>query len=91
MGTFRVDDTFYLGSHNLLVLTGSILSEPVLPRMTLFLPRTAEGEGRVPIAGVEHVQFPDGPRLAITVPLDAFTRVPGLEFADLHDQVLDVR
>ena len=91
MGVFEVRESFYLGTHDLLVLTGRIVEDPVRPGMTLFLPRTEAGEGRVPIAGLQVVEFATGPQLALTITMEAFDRVPGLDFADLHGQTLQVR
>lgn len=91
MGLFKVHKTFWLGSRDLVVMTGDIVENPVRQGMFLDVPIALRGPGRVPIHSLELVRFRGGnEELAITVEYTQFASAPLLELSDLEGRLLEV-
>ncbi len=88
---FKVKKSFYLGSRDLLVLTGDVLQHPVQPGMFIDLPRELRGPGRVPIHTVEFVSFADNrDELCVTIQYHHLATAPLMEFSAVEGHVLEV-
>ena len=89
-GLFKVDNAYFHPGYDLVVLTGSVAQAPVRAGMHVDLPREVNGPGWVPIASLEYVQFPTGPKLALTIPFSAIGGT-NLEPSVLEGRELEVR
>lgn len=91
MSLFKVKRSFYLGSRDLVVLTGDVLRHPVQPGMFIDLPRDLRGPGRVPIHSVEFVKFANNvDELAVTFLYHHLATAPLMELSAVEGHVLEV-
>ena len=91
MSLFKVKKSFYLGSRDLVVLTGEVLRHPVQPGMFIDLPRGLRGPGRVPIHSVEFVRFAnDVEDLCVTFQYHHLATAPLMELSSLEGCALEV-
>jgi hypothetical protein len=89
-GLFAVEKAFFHAAYDLVVLTGVVRQAPVRVGMYVDLPPSIGGPGWVPIASLEYVQFPQGRKLAVTLPYAAIQRTR-LEPVVLEGKELEVR